>query len=235
MSLRQVLRQIPMARSAWHLAREVKPLLLDSPARARGEYEAEFARARDPWGFETDPVAGRDRFDRELAMLDAVRGPSCFGRALEVGCAEGAFTELLERRCESLLAVDVSPIALGRARTRRHWGPGVCFEEWDLGLDPMPATFDLIVAEGVLDCFCRPRRLRAACAKIVAALRPGGYLLAGNPRQSEVSETARWGRWLIRGGKWIDAFLAGHPALRVAATAPTGSYVDTLFQKVRND
>ena len=224
-----------MARSAWHLAREVKPLLLDSPARARAEYEAEFARARDPWRFETDPVAGRDRFARELAMLDAARGPARFARALEIGCAEGAFTELLEPRCESLLGVDVSPIALGRARARRPWSPGVRFEEWDLGLDPMPARFDLIVAEGVLDCFCRPRRLRAACEKIVAALQPGGYLLAGNPRQSEVSETAWWGRWLIRGGKWIDVCLASHPALRVAAAARTGSYVDTLFQKARHD
>jgi SAM-dependent methyltransferase len=232
MRVRRALGRVPLVRSTWHLARQIKPLLLDSAARARAEYDAEFARARDPWAFETDPVAGRDRFLRELRMLDAVRGGTRFRRALEIGCAEGMFTELLAPRCEQLLAVDVSPIALERARARRPWEPGVEIREWDLRLDPIPSGLDLIVAESVLDCFCRPAALRAAREKLVAALEPGGYLLVGHPRQGEVSESAWWGRWLIRGGKWIDVFLRRDSRLAAVSTASENMYIDTLFQKV---
>jgi SAM-dependent methyltransferase len=230
--LRRTLGRVPFARSTWHLARELKEAVLYTAARAREDYEQEFSRARDPWRFETDPVAGRDRFNRELAMLEAARGTKLFTRALEVGCAEGAFTELLASRCAELLAVDISPLALERARGRRAWSSAVRFAEWDLRTDPLPGAFDLVVVEGVLDCFCQPWAFRAARDKLVGALVPGGHLLAGNPRHTEVSEGAWWGRHLIRGGKWIDASLSGHPLLRVESTAPGPTYVDTLFRKL---
>jgi len=230
--LRRALGRVPFARSAWHLGRELKDVILYTAARARADYEQEFARTRDPWAFETDPVAGRERFNRELAMLDAVSGGRRFRRALEVGCAEGAFTELLASHCELLLAVDISPIALARARERCDWGARVQFAEWDLRADPVPDAFDLVVVEGVLDCICQPWALRAARDKLVGALVPGGYLLAGNPRYTEAVEAAWWDRHLIRGGKWIDACLAEHPWSRIVSTVREPTYVDTLFQKI---
>lgn len=232
MGLRQTLGGIPLARSAWHLARELRSVVCYGAAQARAEYEREFARARDPWAFETDPVAGRDRFNRELAMLDAIRHQHRFPRALEIGCAEGMFTELLAPRCEHLLAVDNSAIALARARERCAWGSHVRFAKWELGVDPMPGVFDLVIVEGVLDSFCRPWTFRAVRDTLVAALPAGGYLLAGNPRHVDVVEGAWWGRHLIRGGTWIDTSLADHPQLSIVATARQPSYVDTLFRKV---
>jgi SAM-dependent methyltransferase len=230
-SLRQILRRVPFARSTWQLARELRPLLFHDAARARADYEEEFARTRDPWAFETDPVAGRDRFACELAMLDAVRGDRPFTRAFEVGCAEGMFTELLAARCEGLVAVDISPIALARARDRCAWGSHVQFSEWDLRTDAAADPFDLVVIEGVLDCFSQPWAFRAAREKLVTALVPGGYLLAGSPRSTEVVESAWWGRHLIRGGKWIGAGLSEHPRLKVVSSAWEPTYVDTLFRK----
>jgi SAM-dependent methyltransferase len=231
-TLRRSLARVPFARSTWHLARELKNVALYTAARARAEFEQEFAGAIDPWSFETDTVAGRDRFNRELAMLDAVRGGSRFRRALEVGCAEGMFTELLAPRCEELLAVDMLPVALARARARCGSDPHVRFAEWDLRTDPIPGAFDLVVVEAVLDCLCQPWAFRAARDKLVAALAPGGYLLAGNPRNPGVTEGAWWGRHLIRGGKWIDASLAKHRQLSVESTAWEPTYVDTLFRKI---
>lgn len=232
MSLRRSLGRVPFARSTWHLARELKHLALYTAARARADYEGEFARGNDPWSFETDPVAGRDRFNRELAMLDAVRGGAPFRRALEIGCAEGGFTELLASRCEELLAVDLLPVALARASARCAWGSHVRFAEWDLRTDPVPGAFDLVVVEGVLDCLCQPWAFRAARDKLVAALVPGGHLLAGNPRDTGVSEGAWWGRRLIRGGKWIDTRISEHPDLSVESTAWHPTYADTLFRKM---
>ena len=112
MSLRRTLGRVPFARNAWHLARELKNVVAYGAARARADFEQEFAGARDPWSFETDPVAGHHRFNRELALLEAVRGGRRFTRALEVGCAEGMFTERLAPLCGELLAVDISPVAL---------------------------------------------------------------------------------------------------------------------------
>ena len=231
MSLRRTLGRVPFARSAWHLAGELKDLVVYTSTRARADYEQEFAGSRDPWSFETDPVAGRDRFNREQAMLNAVRGGRRFTRALEVGCAEGMFTERLAPLCEELLAVDISPVALARARARCAWGSPVRFADWDLRADPVPGAFDLVVVEGVLDCFCQPWAFRAARDKLVAALVPGGYLLAGNPRNTTITEGAWWGRYLIRGGKWIDACLSEHPRLSVESTSWEPTYVDTLFRK----
>ena len=44
---------------------------------------------------------------KNARMVDSVRGGKRFRNALEIGCAEGAFTELLADRCHSLLAVDI--------------------------------------------------------------------------------------------------------------------------------
>jgi len=71
-----------------------------------------------PWDYASPREQAR--FHHAAELLDVVRGNTCFRKALEVGCAEGAFTEFLAPRCESLLAVDVSAAALERALTRRR-------------------------------------------------------------------------------------------------------------------
>jgi hypothetical protein len=107
----------------------------------------------------------------------------------------------------------------------------VRFATWDLRGDPVAERFDLVVAMDVLEAFCRPHLVRAARAKLVEALAPGGYLLLGNSRQGELFESSWWGRALIRGGKWIDRYVAGHPALEVVGTGTGGFYVNTLFRR----
>jgi SAM-dependent methyltransferase len=198
------------------------------------ETDREFERRRDPWGYTT--IYGRERLHREAGILDGVRRGARFNKALEVGCAEGVFTELLVRRCEFLLAVDICTIALARARERCRESKHVKFEEWNLLCDPLPGTFDLIVVEDVLDYIGRPWILHTVREKLVDGLRPGGYLLVGNVRQNEVLERAWWGRRLIRGGRWINAFMSQHPALSVVATATVecggAANLEVLLRKV---
>lgn len=169
-------------------------------------------------------------------MLDAVRGKKRFEKGLEIGCAEGLFTELLADRCDSLLAVDISPIALARARARRAWDERVRFAEWDLRVDPLPATYDLIVVIHMLEYLRNPLALRRARQKLVDGLRPGGYLLVGCVGEGEaVAVQAWWGRLFLRGGQRITAFIGRHPALKVISSMvcplPVSSSFDVLLQK----
>src|SRR5205823_10803778 len=128
---------------SYHLARELWWMALDTPARARARFEREFAARPDPWDY-AGPLAG-ERHAHALGLLDAA-GLLAVDRALEVGCAEGHFSALLAPRCRALLAVDVSTLAIDRARARCHSATGVRFAEWDLRRDPVPARFDLVVA-----------------------------------------------------------------------------------------
>jgi 2-polyprenyl-3-methyl-5-hydroxy-6-metoxy-1,4-benzoquinol methylase len=152
-------------------------------------------------------------------MLDAVRGAARFAKALEVGCAEGMFTEMLAPRCESLLAVDISPVALARAQRRCQADEHVQFAEWDLRVDPLPGTYDLIVIIHALEYIRNPLAVRRARNKLMNSLRPGGYLLVGTMKVAEIYENAWWGRYLLRSGQHINNFFAAHPALELVNTA----------------
>lgn len=64
-------------------------------------------------------------------------------------------------------------------------------------------------------------------------MEPGGYLLLSDPRQSEVFESAWWGRYLVRGGFRILESISRHPALQVIDTHENGTHVFGLLQKRR--
>ena len=76
-------------------------------------FEGIFAGDADPWGLASSPYEAA-KFDRTIAALSARRAAF----ALEVGCAGGVLTERLSAVCDHLLAIDVSPTALERARQR---------------------------------------------------------------------------------------------------------------------
>lgn len=99
------------------------------------------------------------------------------GRALDVGCGEGADTIWLAQRGWTVTAIDISDVALGRAREAAE-RDGVAVE-WvcgDVLLTPFPArSFDLVSMQ-------YPALPKASAETGVRALldtvRPGGLLLA---------------------------------------------------------
>ncbi len=233
--LRRLLARVGFLRSGFYLMIAIRQALLDSPARGRAELNHEFQPREDPWDYATVSCQ-RNRIRTEVEMLDAVRGTARFGKALEVGCAEGIFTEKLAERCDSLLAVDISTVALARARQRCQSNVHVRFVEWDLRVDPLPDTYDVIVMIHALEYIRNPISVRRARMKLVEGLRPGGYLLIGTMKVTEVFENAWWGRYFLRSGKRINAFFAQHPALTVVKTAEFylgKDYIsyDVLFRK----
>ncbi len=83
----------------------------------------------------------------------------------------------------------------------------------------------------VLECLRWPPQIRAARAKIVELMAPGGYLLVSSTKQNEVVETAWWGRWLIKGSNHINSFLAEDHRLTVWATTATDTQLFTLYRR----
>src|SRR5207248_1987945 len=82
-------------------------------ARDVAFFESLYGRAEDPWHY-SDRENEFEKYRRTLAAC----GDGPFTAALELACGTGLFTEMLAPRCSSLLAVDISAIAVARARDR---------------------------------------------------------------------------------------------------------------------
>ena len=140
---------------------------------------------------------------------------------------------MLADRCESLIAVDIAPVALKRARSHCE-GKNIEFKQWDLAASPAPVGMDLVVIMDVLEMFFQPRDVHNAREKLVSALRPGGYLLLGNSLQNDIFETSWWGKWMLRGGKRIAEYFSAHPQLELVASETQGIYMNAIFRR-KND
>jgi 2-polyprenyl-3-methyl-5-hydroxy-6-metoxy-1,4-benzoquinol methylase len=77
------------------------------------EHLATRFRQTDPWHFETSSYE-KDRF---TAMLDLIKSVP-HASILEVGCAEGHFTQLLTPLAKDVVGLDIIPVALKRAESR---------------------------------------------------------------------------------------------------------------------
>ena len=112
------------------------------------------------------------------ARLAEVAAALPAGRALDLGCGEGADAIWLAERDWTVLGVDVSSTALARARAdadARGVGPRVEFAQHDLDRGLPSGTFDLVSAQFLHSTVALDRGaiLRAAAEALV----PGGTLL----------------------------------------------------------
>jgi 2-polyprenyl-3-methyl-5-hydroxy-6-metoxy-1,4-benzoquinol methylase len=77
------------------------------------ELDRIYRTLKDPWNFETSTYE-RERF---AVLFDEVKKYP-HDSILEVGCAEGFFTGMLAELSRDIVAIDVSPTAIARARDR---------------------------------------------------------------------------------------------------------------------
>lgn len=227
--LRVWAKDIAPLRSAWYLMIVLRRRIVYQSASTSAALDELFGATPDPWDY--DSSAEQSRHTIAEGLLAGVDERGIRGQVLEIGCAEGAFTERLAARSESLLSVDVSTAALARARNRRDWGDTVRFAQLDLLRDPMPGRFTCIVVMDVLTYFESVSEQHALRSKIVDAIEPGGWLLVGDVRQSEVYETSWWGRKLLCGGLHISEFMAAHGQLTPIAQSQTETHVFRLLRK----
>ncbi|GAA3469621.1 class I SAM-dependent methyltransferase [Nonomuraea roseola] len=132
-------------------------------------------RTPDPWRL------GSDAYERhKYAMtLEAVpRLP--YRRILEVGCAEGVFTDALARRFPEaeIVGIDISTRALERARQRTEQAR---FVHADLLSHPLEEGFDLVFCAETLYYVGRSGRLRQASQRLAGLLAEGGVLVLVHP------------------------------------------------------
>lgn len=136
------------------------------------EWDARYAERDSVWSGEpnTQLVA-------EVAALPP-------GTVLDAGCGEGADAVWLAQKGWDVTAVDISQIALDRARAHAaSAGAKVAFEQADLvASPPAPGSYDLVSAQ----FFHLPDPPRAQAYRgLGAAVRPGGHLLVVGHYPSE--------------------------------------------------
>lgn len=141
--------------------------------KTRRKMNRQFGKREDPFGYSASSYESA-----RLAAMEAAIGSRRWEGALEAGCAEGHFTERLVRHAQPVLALDISAVALARARRR---APPAEFAEADLlSWTPGERRFQLIVLGDVLYYLDR----RGVCAefdelfpRVASWLQPGGRLL----------------------------------------------------------
>jgi len=234
--IRSRLRDIEPLRRAYHFLIAFKLAFWDSSERSRAELDDFYALREDRWDYARD--LEQRRMDAEVALVDQVAQGRRFSSVLELGCAEGMYTERLATRSERLVSVDISAIAVDRARRRLAASPHVGFECWDVRDWPTDRSgaYDLVSALHVLEYVRSPFAMRRVRANIVDSLRDGGYLLIGSVYQDTYVERTRWlGAILVQGGNWINSYFASHPQLTVVAQSESDLGVcwsrDVLLRK----
>jgi SAM-dependent methyltransferase len=103
------------------------------------------------------------------------RLPAEVGRVLDVGCGDGTFARLLALRAEEVVAIDVDPREVERARASSLGVPNIRWQTADLlTCQPADGLFDAITALAVLHHL----PLDDALTQLQRLLAPGGRLLA---------------------------------------------------------
>ena len=108
-------------------------------------FDERYAADPDPWQFQTSDYE-RGKYAATLAALPQDRYVS----VLEIGCSIGVLTRQLASRCDTLISLDLTELALAQARARCRDLDHVRFElaqvpgQWPAG------SFDLILLSEVV-------------------------------------------------------------------------------------
>lgn len=184
-------------------------------------------REPDPWGYTSDYEQRKYRHTLEL-LPD--RRPK---RAVELGCAEGMFTIKLAPRVKELLAVDISDIALGRARERCEGLEQVTFSEHDIA-DGVPGSgYDLVVCSEILYYLRDAGAVQAFANEVWLALEAGGHLLMAHSMMVSDDRSTTGFDFNEIGTRFIADLFASHPGFEFMRELRTELYRIQLFRKLQ--
>ena len=191
-----------------------------SPAQI---WENVFA-APDPWQYASDYE--QQKYQYSLDLLP--EGP--INQALELACAEGHFTLQLASRVQSLIAADISPTAIARARQRCAGLTNIEFRVLDLTRDPFPQSQDVIFCSEVLYYLDGLRAIAAVARKLRDALAPGGELIMANHFLLKDDLTSTGFDWdQDYGAKVLHEQFLATPGLHLARSLVTELYRIDVF------
>ncbi|MEV7769486.1 bifunctional PIG-L family deacetylase/class I SAM-dependent methyltransferase [Microbacterium sp. NPDC086615] len=156
------------------------------PSVGQDYFDDMYARHDDPWGFDS-----RWYEERKRAALLAALPRRRYRAAFEAGCSTGALTAELAERCDRVLAVDLAPAALDRARRRLEGRANVDLHRATLPADWPEGVFDLVVLSEVA-YYWAGADLGRGLAASVGSVSDDGHLVACHWRHP-VAEYPRTG------------------------------------------
>jgi hypothetical protein len=126
----------------------------------------------DPWRFESSWYEQR----KYALTMDALPGRH-YRSAFEPGCSIGVLSSHLVGRCDQLLATDIVPEVLDRARERCRESGRARFERLAIPEDWPTGPFDLVVLSEIAYYFDKPA-LDEIMAKVIATTNSAATLVA---------------------------------------------------------
>ena len=125
--------------------------------------------------YATTPNALGEPTDEFVRFFDALDATPL--RVLDVGCGQGRDAVFIARRGHSVVAVDLSPHGVRDVNAMaKAEGLDITGQVADLRDYQPDQTFDVVLIDRTLHMLSEPDRL-AALARLVASLRPNGWLL----------------------------------------------------------
>ena len=133
------------------------------------------AQAEAIWNWASP--AGKIRAKRRAQLISDAAELSSGTRALELGCGTGLFTRSFDKSGAEIIAIDVSPALLDRAR-KKNVSDRVSFHVEDAeALSFEDETFDAVIGSSVLHHLNMDQALR----EIYRVLKPGGRFAFAEP------------------------------------------------------
>lgn len=134
-----------------------------------GGYDDGYAQSRCFWG---------NHPGRLIRELETYLPTFTDLRVLDAGCGEGKNAVWVAKKGASVLAVDVSKLALSNALSQHVQDLDIAFYEGDfVAFDFGKEEFDVCIAYGLLHCLSDESRIVAACEKLQKLTKPGGYII----------------------------------------------------------
>ncbi len=134
-------------------------------------FEEVYRNNDDPWNFETSEYEAA-KYEATLSALPRENYKSAF----EIGCSIGVLTASLAKKCQSLLAVDVSEKAIEQAKKRCADLPNVRLEKMEIPKEFPAEKFDLILISEV-GYYLSSTDWRVASEKVFAHLSIQGQII----------------------------------------------------------
>ena len=196
----------------------------ESKSEEAGFWEDVYSK-EDPWDYRS-PYE-QIKYAHTLELLP--EPPIC--RALEIGCAEGLFTEMLAPRVVELLALDISELALSRARERCRRFRNASFHRADINEQLPQGDFDLITCSEVL-YYQRDRfALKQLVRRIAQSLAPNGHLIMAHSNSVNDDRTMTGFDFSEIGAVFIGEQFAAEPAFEFLKELRTPLYRVQLFRR----